>query len=93
MLKYAATVKNMNLDRRFFASYIRLAIGEALIITFITFSSLPSARSATFRGNVSPRTVGGSAVVAAQALLVGLIWVNTISDAVHKKAQKRQTIN
>ena len=62
-------------------SFTRLAVSEALIITFITLLSLPSAVSATLRGNVSPRRVGGSAVVAAHAPLVGLIEVNTTSDA------------
>ena len=71
----------MKLFRRPFASYTRLVIAEALIITFITLSSLPSAASATLRGNVSPREVGGSAVVAAHAPLAGLIQVNTTSDA------------
>ena len=71
----------MKLFRRPFASYTRLIIAEALIITFITLSSLPSAASATLRGNVSPREVGGSAVVAAHAPLAGLIQVNATSDA------------
>ena len=62
-------------------SFTRLAVSEALIITFITLLCLPSAVSATLRGNVSPRRVGGSAVVAAHTPLVGLIEVNTTSDA------------
>ncbi len=59
----------------------RLAVSEALIITLITLLCLPSAASAMLRGNVSPRRVGGSAVVAAHAPLVGLIVVNSTSDA------------
>ena len=60
---------------------IRLAVSEALIITLLTLLCLPSTASATLGGNVSPRRVGGSAVVAAHAPLVGLIQVNTTSDA------------
>src|SRR5688500_1314760 len=59
----------------------RRAVSQALIITFITLLGLPSAASATSRGNVSPLTVGGSAVGAAHAPLAGLIEVNTTSDA------------
>ena len=61
--------------------FTRLAVSEALIITLITLLCLPSTASATLGGNVSPRRVGGSAVVAAHAPLVGLIQVNTTSDA------------
>lgn len=77
MSKFATTRKIMKL----FASSTRLAISEALIITLITLLCLPSTALATLRGNVSPRKVGGSAVVAAHAPLVGLIEVNTTSDA------------
>ena len=59
----------------------RRAVSQALIITFITLLGLPSATSATSRGNVSTRSVDGSAVVAAPAPLAGLIEVNTTSDA------------
>ena len=78
MFKSATTRKKMKLNTN---SYTRLAVSEALIITLITLLCLPSAVSATLRGNVSPRRVGGSAVVAAHAPLVGLIEVNTTSDA------------
>ncbi|HKY42074.1 MAG TPA: CSLREA domain-containing protein, partial [Pyrinomonadaceae bacterium] len=64
-----------------FHSFTRLAVSEALIITLLTLLCLPSTASATLGGNVSPRRVGGSAVVAAHAPLVGLIQVNTTSDA------------
>lgn len=62
-------------------TFTRLAVSEALIITLITLLCLPSTASATLWGNDSPRRVGGSAVVAAHAPLVGLIQVNTTSDA------------
>ncbi len=63
------------------SSSLRLVVAEALIITLVTLLFLPSTTSATLRGNVSPRKVGGRAVVAAPAPLVGLIGVNTTSDA------------
>ena len=79
MFKFATTTrKAMKLHLSLFT---RLAVSEALIITLIMLLCLPSTASATLGGNVSPRRVGGSAVVAAHAPLVGLIQVNTTSDA------------
>src|SRR5258705_1985563 len=81
MSNLTATRKIMKLNRLLSPSYARLAISEVLIITLTTLLCLPSTSSATLRGNVSPRKVGGSAVMAAHAPLVGLIWGNTTSDA------------
>src|SRR5258705_7172071 len=81
MSNLTATRKIMKLNRLLSPSYARLAISEVLIITLTTLLCLPSTASATLRGNVLPRKVGGSAVMAAHAPLVGLIWVNTTSDA------------
>src|SRR5687768_14992306 len=62
-------------------SSARLAISEALILTFITLLCFPSAALATLSGSGSPRKLDGSAERAAPAPLVGSIQVNTTSDA------------